>query len=90
MTTETAPQTPKKAFTDYDLDPLLLEGLAKMGYTHPTPVQEASIPAVLSGKDLMVQARTGTGKTLGFGLPTLHLIDKTSPDTQVQAKVRSR
>jgi superfamily II DNA/RNA helicase len=65
------------------LEPDLLKGLADMGYTHPTPVQLQSIPAVASGKDLMAQARTGTGKTLAFGLPTLHRINRTSPDTQV-------
>ncbi|MFP5503181.1 MAG: DEAD/DEAH box helicase, partial [Candidatus Sericytochromatia bacterium] len=72
-----------KLFTEFDLAPELLEGLAKMGYTHPTPVQEKAIPAVATGKDLMVQARTGTGKTLAFGLPTLQHINATSPDTQV-------
>ena len=72
-----------KPFTDFDLVPDLQSGLEKMGYTHATPVQEAAIPAVQTGRDLMVQARTGTGKTLGFGLPTLQRIDPQNPDTQV-------
>ncbi|MEB3196172.1 MAG: DEAD/DEAH box helicase [Candidatus Sericytochromatia bacterium] len=72
-----------KPFTDFELHPDLLEGLGKMGYTHATAVQDEAIPHVQSGKDLMVQARTGTGKTLGFGLPTLQRIDPTNPDTQV-------
>lgn len=40
-----------------------------MGFTHPTPVQELAIPPGLSGRDLMVQAQTGTGKTVAFGIP---------------------
>gem|GEM_PF-569944 len=74
---------PKRAFSEFALDADLLAGLEKMGYTHATPVQAEAIPAVLSGKDLMVQARTGTGKTLAFGLPTLSRIERTSPDTQI-------
>ncbi|MEB3328680.1 MAG: DEAD/DEAH box helicase [Candidatus Sericytochromatia bacterium] len=72
-----------KPFTDFGLHPDILSGLEQMGYTHATPVQDAAIPLVQTGRDLMVQARTGTGKTLGFGLPTLQRIDPTSPDTQV-------
>lgn len=85
--TPNTPEAPKKTFAELGaevgLDPDLLLGLADMGYTHPTPVQEAAIPAVAAGKDLMAQARTGTGKTLAFGLPTLHKLNRTSPDTQV-------
>ena len=45
--------------------------LRRMGYVHPTPVQMAVLEAAATGKHLVVQARTGTGKTLGFGLPLL-------------------
>ncbi|MEB3221188.1 MAG: DEAD/DEAH box helicase [Candidatus Sericytochromatia bacterium] len=72
-----------KPFTDFGLHPDIFAGLEQMGYTHATPVQDAAIPLVQTGKDLMFQARTGTGKTLGFGLPTLQRIDPTCPDTQV-------
>ncbi|MEB3283939.1 MAG: DEAD/DEAH box helicase [Candidatus Sericytochromatia bacterium] len=72
-----------KPFTEFELHPDLLAGLEQMGYTHATPVQDAAIPLVQTGKDLMVQARTGTGKTLGFGLPTLQRIEPANPDTQV-------
>ena len=44
------------------------------GYAQPTPVQQRAIPAVLQGRDLMVAAQTGTGKTGGFALPVLELL----------------
>lgn len=45
-----------------------------MGYTQPSPIQQQSIPLVLSGRDLMAGAQTGTGKTAAFALPTLQLL----------------
>ncbi len=50
----------------------VLKGLDKAGYKHPTKIQSILIPAMLSGKDLLGQAKTGTGKTASFGLPLLH------------------
>jgi len=50
----------------------LLRAVAEQGYTTPTPVQAKAIPAVLTGRDLMAAAQTGTGKTAGFTLPILH------------------
>ncbi|HEY9724245.1 MAG TPA: DEAD/DEAH box helicase, partial [Oscillatoriaceae cyanobacterium] len=58
-------------FTDWELRPELLEGLARQELTNPTPVQQQAFPLVLEGRDLLVQSRTGTGKTLAFGLPIL-------------------
>jgi ATP-dependent RNA helicase DeaD len=52
----------------------LAERLRQDGVSIPTPVQEQSIPIVLSGKDLIAQAQTGTGKTLAFALPMLEKI----------------
>ncbi|MBD1600988.1 DEAD/DEAH box helicase [Pseudomonas typographi] len=52
------------------IDPLL-RALDALGYTEPTAVQQQAIPAVLSGRDLMAAAQTGTGKTAGFALPLL-------------------
>ena len=49
----------------------LLRAIEERGYREPSPVQAAAIPAVLSGRDLMAAARTGTGKTAGFTLPIL-------------------
>lgn len=58
-------------FADLDLRPEILDVLAKMGLQSPTEVQQQAFPRVLSGRDLMVQSRTGTGKTLAFVLPSL-------------------
>lgn len=62
------------SFDDLQLDPKLLQALRKKGFATPTPVQAACIPEALSGKDLVAQARTGTGKTLAYVLPALHRI----------------
>ncbi len=64
------------AFADWELRPELLAGLAEQNLVTPTPVQDASFPAVLEGRDLLVQSRTGTGKTLAFGLPILQRLEK--------------
>ncbi|MBI2423411.1 MAG: DEAD/DEAH box helicase [Candidatus Hydrogenedentes bacterium] len=54
-----------------DLDPRCIRVLDKMGIINPTPVQERTIPLILSGGDLIATAQTGTGKTLAFALPGL-------------------
>ncbi len=59
-------------FDALKLAPPLLKALAQCGHTEPTPVQAKAIPTVLSGKDLLASAQTGTGKTGAFVLPALH------------------
>ena len=59
------------SFASLNLNPALVQALAAAGYTEPTPVQAQSIPAALTGFDLMVSAPTGTGKTAAFVLPAL-------------------
>ncbi len=67
-------------FTDLGLAKPLLKALADKGYTQPTPIQAQAIPAVLSGRDLLGIAQTGTGKTAAFALPILHrLAEDRSP-----------
>ena len=60
------------SFSSLKLDPRLMSGWAAAGYETPTPIQAASIPAILAGKDIMAGAQTGTGKTAAFALPILH------------------
>ena len=59
-------------FTDLGLDDVILKAVVEEGYTQPTPIQEQAIPNVLSGRDVMAAAQTGTGKTASFTLPMLH------------------
>ena len=58
-------------FVKLGLAPAILEGVKAMGYIDPTPIQLRAIPLVLSGKDVIGSAQTGTGKTAAFGLPIL-------------------
>ncbi|HHW7567742.1 TPA: ATP-dependent RNA helicase SrmB [Mannheimia haemolytica] len=63
-------------FEELDLSPQLLKALAKKGYSRPTAIQQATIPAALEGLDLLGSAPTGTGKTAAFLLPAIqHLLD---------------
>ena len=58
-------------FAELELDPNILRAVTEQGYTTPTPIQLQAIPLVLTGKDLLAGAQTGTGKTGGFALPLL-------------------
>lgn len=65
-------------FSSLGLSETILRAVTECGYTEPTPIQKQAIPAILSGKDLLAGAQTGTGKTAGFVLPILHrLSDRT-------------
>ena len=61
-------------FDELGLSAPLLRAIEEKGYREPSPIQAAAIPAVLSGRDLMAAAQTGTGKTAGFTLPILELL----------------
>lgn len=58
-------------FAALALRPELVDALAELGYEEPTPIQQAAIPALLAGRDVLGQAATGTGKTAAFALPLL-------------------
>ena len=61
-------------FADLALAPELCRALSSLGYEEPTPIQQAAIPPLLEGRDLVGQAATGTGKTAAFALPILQRI----------------
>lgn len=63
-------------FNEMNLMPPLVSAVHKNGYHAPTPIQEATVPLVLAGKDVLGCAQTGTGKTAAFALPVLQLIAK--------------
>jgi len=58
-------------FSDLGIEPDLVEALATKGIIEPFPIQEQTIPLALTGQDIIGQAKTGTGKTFGFGLPLI-------------------
>ena len=62
------------SFEDLNLSTSLLRAIETEGYTHPTPIQEQSIPIALNKRDLLAIAQTGTGKTAAFALPILQLL----------------
>ncbi|WXH33784.1 ATP-dependent RNA helicase DeaD [Myxococcus stipitatus] len=71
--TSAPPSAPPDAtFESLGLKPQLVEALTSLGYEEPTPIQHASLPPLLAGKDLLGIAATGTGKTAAFALPLLH------------------
>ena len=61
-------------FTDLAIDPDMVDALASKGILEPFPIQTQTIPLALSGQDIIGQAKTGTGKTFGFGLPIIQRI----------------
>jgi len=69
-------------FSDLSLAAPVLRAVEEIGYESPSPIQAATIPPLLEGRDLLGQAQTGTGKTAAFALPLLSRIDPTSPRTQ--------
>ncbi|HEX6363205.1 MAG TPA: DEAD/DEAH box helicase [Albitalea sp.] len=85
---EAAAGTPR--FADLGLSPPVMAAVADVGYETPSPIQAATIPALLAGRDVLGQAQTGTGKTAAFALPILSRIDvsKTRPQVIVLAPTR--
>ena len=70
-------------FTDLKLCQPILRTLSEKGYKHPTDIQERAIPYILSGKDLLGIAQTGTGKTAAFALPILQKLSEESSSKQI-------
>ncbi len=86
MSESTAPAS----FTDLGLPDALLQTLASVGYESPSPIQAATIPPLLEGRDVLGQAQTGTGKTAAFALPILARLEmnRTKPQALVLAPTR--
>jgi ATP-dependent RNA helicase RhlE len=68
-------------FSDFNFETNLQEGLDSMGFETPTAIQEQAIPIILSGKDIIGCAQTGTGKTAAFLLPILHKLSVNPTET---------
>ncbi|HST86051.1 MAG TPA: DEAD/DEAH box helicase, partial [Kineosporiaceae bacterium] len=69
-----APTPPKISWAELGTDPRIIEALGKVGITAPFPIQAMTLPVAIDGHDIIGQAKTGTGKTLGFGIPLLHRV----------------
>src|SRR3989344_5436384 len=70
-------------FYGLGIAPRLLEILAKLNFTVPTPIQEQAIPVAIEGKDLIGIAQTGTGKTLAFGIPMIQRIAQSKAEGMI-------
>lgn len=79
---DAAPSSADVTFSDLGLPDSLLQATKDMGFTHPTPIQAGSIPFLLSGRDVLGVAQTGTGKTAAFGIPLLAHVDPQEPHVQ--------
>ncbi|MGK0498829.1 MAG: ATP-dependent RNA helicase RhlE [Oceanicoccus sp.] len=77
------------SFDSLGLSDPILKAIADQGYTSPSPIQAEAIPAVISGRDVMAAAQTGTGKTAGFALPILERLNggESAKPNQVRALI---
>ena len=65
-------------FNGLHIRPEIIQAIDEMGFEAPTPIQQRSIPVISSGRDMVGQAQTGTGKTAAFGIPALQAADTSS------------
>jgi ATP-dependent RNA helicase DeaD len=76
-------ETPLQTFADLNIPAPILKALKDVGYETPSPIQAATIPLLMEGRDVLGQAQTGTGKTAAFALPALANVDIKNPAVQV-------
>jgi ATP-dependent RNA helicase RhlE len=76
-------------FKELKVIPAILKALEKENYANPTPIQEKAIPCILSGRDLIGCAQTGTGKTAAFAIPTLQLLSEDKVPSTAERKIRA-
>ena len=74
-------------FSEFNLDPQLLDGIDAIGFEDATPVQELAIPVIMQGKDLIASAQTGTGKTAAFLLPIINKIIHSNQEGFIKALI---
>ncbi len=79
-----------KSFAELGLSDAVMQALLGIGYESPSPIQEATIPPLMAGADILGQAQTGTGKTAAFALPILSKIDISKRDPQALVMVPTR
>jgi superfamily II DNA/RNA helicase len=72
--TPVVPAVPEPTFADFDVHPDIVASLAAAGIIHPFPIQSMTLAVALGGHDIIGQAKTGTGKTLGFGIPMIQRV----------------
>jgi ATP-dependent RNA helicase DDX6/DHH1 len=88
--TEDVTLTKGTEFEDFYLKRELLMGIFEKGYERPSPIQEATIPVALLGRDILARAKNGTGKTASFIIPALHMLDPKKDVIQVMILVPTR
>lgn len=81
---EPSAHQPTLTFADFNVRSEIVDSLAEKGITSPFPVQEETLPIALPGNDIIGQAKTGTGKTLGFGIPALQRVTAPGDETYEQ------
>lgn len=87
--TESAAEPDGVRFADLGLAPEVMEAVVHEGFEQPTPIQERAIPVVLSGRDMIGQAQTGTGKTAAFALPILSRLVSGHKRTKYDSRERA-
>jgi ATP-dependent RNA helicase DeaD len=70
-------------FRELGLSAEMQRGIDEMGFEEATPIQAQAIPNIFSGRDIIGQAQTGTGKTCAFGIPAVEMLDTDSESIQV-------
>ena len=73
----------KKLFSELGLSPDSLKAIARVGYEEASPIQSEAIPVLLSGRDVVGQSQTGSGKTAAFALPAIEKVDASLRAPQV-------
>jgi superfamily II DNA/RNA helicase len=88
--TPVAPAVPEPTFADFDVHPDIVASLADAGIIHPFPIQSMTLAVALGGHDIIGQAKTGTGKTLGFGIPMIQRVISPKDDAFATLKTAGK